>query len=293
MNIVGLQENVPLAQFTTFKIGGPARYFVVATTEEEIATAVAEAKANNIQWTMLGGGSDILVADKGFNGLVIKSELNTIAVDEGAATITAGSGVRLAGLIVQSVKHGLTGLEFAIGVPASVGGAVWANLGARGSEIANVLGTVLVIEEQGKQKKLTAAECHFSYRESIFKHRPWVILQATFQLQHGNKELMKDTLKELNALRTQTQDVSAKTAGCAFRNPVGQTEVPAAKLIDDLGLKGKKIGGAQVSEKHANFILNTGTATADDVAQLISYVKQQVRDATGIQLQEEVEYVGF
>ncbi|MFC1598172.1 UDP-N-acetylmuramate dehydrogenase, partial [Patescibacteria group bacterium] len=193
----------------------------------------------------------------------------------------------------QCLKNELTGLEFAAGVPATVGGAVWSNLGARGSQMKDVVAEVSVLDEDGKAQTLTNADCQFDYRESIFKHKKYIILDALFQLQKGDKDEIKQKVQELSELRQQTQDLAAKSAGCVFRNPTDQTEEPAAKLIDDLDLKGKQIGGAQISEKHANFIVNTGNATADDVVQLISFIKQQVRDKKGVQLMEEIEYIGF
>jgi len=156
-----------------------------------------------------------------------------------------------------------------------------------------VVQSVTIVDEHGDVRELSNTDCEFLYRDSIFKRKDWTITDVVFTLEKGDKDQIKEVVKELSALRLKTQDTGAKTAGCAFRNPTDQTEEAAAKLIDDLGLKGKKIGGAQVSEKHANFIINTGYATADDVAQLISYIKQQVRDKKGIQLQEEVEYIGF
>ncbi len=293
MNIKNLQENVPLAPYTTFKIGGPAKYFVVVKTAPEMAAAVKEANAAGVRWYLLGGGSDTLIADAGVDGLVIKTELREVEFNDAAHQVRAGSGVQINALIHQSFRRGLTGLEFAIGVPATVGGAVWANLGARGSEIKDVLLEVTVLDELGRQHLLPAADCGFGYRESRFKDENFVILDALFQLQLGEATQIKARIKELAALRQSTQDVTEKSAGCIFKNPIGQTDQPAAKLIDRLGLKGKQIGGAKVSERHANFIINTGGATADEVVQLISYVKQQVRDKEGVQLMEEVHYLGF
>lgn len=294
MNIPHLQEQKPLAPYTTFKIGGPARYFVVAKSAEELTHAVQEAINNNIDWFILGGGSDILVADAGFDGLVVKAELRDVTFDEEKSQVRAEAGVRMSSLITQCLKQELAGLEYAIGVPATVGGAVWANLGARGSEIQDFLLEVSVLDETGKLVTLTKDQCNFSYRESIFKHKKYVILDALFQLEYKDKSVIQELLKNLTDVRKDTQDVGAKCAGCVFRNPTDQTDVPAAKLIDDLGLKGKQMGGAKVSEKHANFIINPeGTATAEDVIMLISYIKQQVRDKKGVQLQEEIEYVGL
>jgi len=288
-----IQEQVLLAPYTTFKIGGPARYFVVAKTAADIQEAVQFATQKQIPWFVLGGGSDVLVSDAGYAGMVIKSELSEMLFDSVARTVTAGSGVRLSRLVTAATQQGLSGLEFSIGVPATVGGAVWANLGARGKETAEVLLSVQVMDEQGKVSMLTAAECAFGYRDSIFKHRKMIILGATFQLQQEDVGVIKDRVAQLLAVRKDTQDIGSRCAGCVFRNPKNQTDVAAAKLIDDLGLKGLTIGGAQVSPIHANFVINTGNATADDVMILISLIKQKVRDNKGVQLMEEIEYLGF
>ncbi len=293
MNIPNLQENVLLAPYTTFKIGGPAKYFLVAKTADEMVNAVKEAKLAGVDWIVLGGGSDLLVSDAGFNGLVIKSELRDVEMNEETGVVVAGSGALLSALIPKTMNAGLAGLEYAIGVPATVGGAVWANLGARGSDIAEWLTSVTVLTSDGEKKILSNADCAFTYRDSIFKHQKFVIVEATFQLEKTDKKTTFAKMKELADLRKDTQDVGAQCAGCVFQNPTDQTDVAAAKLIDELGLKGKTIGGAKVSDIHANFIINTGDATADDVVELISYIKQQVRDNNGIQLHEEIEYIGF
>lgn len=292
-NLPGLEQNVLLAPYTTFNIGGPARYFLVAKTKEEILNAVAAAKSANLDWVVLGSGSNMLVSDDGYDGLVIKVELNQIEVDEEKQLVRAGAGALVSGVIAQALKSGLAGLEFAIGVPATVGGAVWANLGARGREMKDYVIEISTLDENGAEKVLTKSECQFSYRDSIFKHEKHIILDVLFQLGTGDQADIKKQLKELTEQRQETQEVGAKTAGCAFQNPVEQTDKSAGQLIDELDLKGKQIGGAKISEKHANFIVNTGDATAEDVVMLISYIKQQVRDKKGVQLMEEIEYIGF
>lgn len=291
MNIPHLQTNVPLSGYTTLGVGGPAKYFLIARSKAELLQAMAEAKKEHIPLFVFGGGSDILVSDEGFNGLVIKMELRE--VDFSGTTVRAEAGVKLSYLITECLRHELSGLEYAIGVPASVGGAVWANLGARGSEMKYVVSEVHAIDPTQSMKEvfLTAQECQFAYRESIFKHKPYIILDVTFTLQPIDKTTLQTKIKELAQLRTKEQDLGSKTAGCAFRNP---SDAPAAgKLIEQAGLKGFGIGGAQVSDKHANFIVNTGSATADDIVQLIAHIKQQVMEKAGVQLHEEVDYVGF
>lgn len=287
---LAVERNVPLAQFTTFKIGGPATYFLRAKSVADVSEAVTEAREYSIPVFLLGGGSDILVHDHGFNGLVIKMEMNEITIKN--QSVTAGAGALLSAVIMQAVRAGLSGLEYATGVPASVGGAIWANLGSRGSEIGHVVTSVTVMTPEGHVEELSVEECMFNYRHSLFKDKPYVILEAEFELVPGDPKELRKSMVELTKLKKAEQNVGEYTAGCAFRNPE-DSEFAASQLIDELGLKGYSIGGAQVSTRHANFILNTGNATADDVVQLISYVKQQVRDKKGVQLMEEVEYVGF
>ncbi len=286
---LAIQENIPLAPFTTFKIGGPAKYLLRAKSIQEIEQALAEAKQHDIPVFILGGGSNVLVNDKGFDGLVIKIELSGVEVS--GNVVKASAGMPLSAVIRAAVGKGLAGLEFATGVPASVGGAVWANLGCRGSEIAHLLKQCTVLTSHGEIKTFSKADCQFGYRESVFKHERHVILDATFELLDGNAAMLRRLMVELSTLKKKEQNVGEDTAGCTFRNPPG--DYSAAYYIDTLGLKGYRIGDAMVSNTHANFILNVGQATADQVVQLVSYLKQQVRDKMGVQLMEEIEYIGF
>lgn len=285
-----VSEQVALAPFTTFKIGGPAKYFLRVKTVADLTSALQQAKAQSIPVHILGGGSNVLVHDHGFAGLVIKMEIGGVEVTSN--TVKAGAGLPLSAVIRAAVGQGLAGLEFATGVPASVGGAVWANLGCRGSEIAQVLAECTVTDHLGNMKTYSKEQCQFGYRDSVFKHQPLVVVDATFKLLSGDAAMLRRLMVELSNLKKQEQNVGEDTAGCTFRNPAG-AEHSAAYYIDQLGLKGYRIGDAMVSTTHANFILNVGHATADQVVQLVSYIKQQVRDKSGIQLMEEIEYVGF
>lgn len=287
---LSVQSNVPLAPFTTFKIGGPAKYFVRVRGIAEILKATEDAEKNNIPIFILGGGSNVLINDQGFNGLVIKIENSGIEINDNL--VKAGAGLPLSAVIRAAVGKNLAGLEFATGVPASVGGAVWANLGCRGSEISQVLHTCTVVDRQGNIQTYTKEQCQFHYRDSVFKHKPLVILDVTFKLLAGEAAMLRKLMVELSNLKKREQNVGEDTAGCTFRNPPDMPK-SAAQYIDELGLKGFRIGDAMVSTTHANFILNAGHATADQVVQLVSYVKQQVRDKAGVQLMEEIEYVGF
>ncbi|MBI4407467.1 MAG: UDP-N-acetylmuramate dehydrogenase [Candidatus Kerfeldbacteria bacterium] len=287
---LAIQEQVPLAPFTTFKIGGPAKYFLRAKGIAELVKALADAEKNKMPVYILGGGSNVLINDKGFAGLVIKMEMGGVEINDNL--VKAGAGLPLSSVIRTAVGKGLAGLEFSTGVPASVGGAVWANLGCRGSEISKVLSECTATDHHGNIQTFTNEQCQFKYRDSIFKHQPLVILDATFKLLSGDAAILRKLMVELSNLKKQEQNVGEDTAGCTFRNPPDSSK-SAAQLIDELGLKGYRIGDAMVSATHANFILNVGHATADQVVQLVSYVKQQVRDKAGVQLMEEIEYVGF
>lgn len=287
---LNVETNVPLAAFTTLKIGGPAKYFLRAKKKSDVLAGLSEARQNNLPVFILGGGSDILVHDLGFPGLVIKMENNQIDIT--GTMLTAGSGTLLNAAINFAVRSGLAGLEFATGVPATVGGAVWANLGTRNSDISTVIARVHFLDENLEEQTFSAKECQFGYRDSIFKHKRFTIIEVDFALTPGDKDSLRSQMVELSKLKKIEQNVGEDTAGCAFRNPPDSNKT-AAQHIDELGLKGYKIGGAQISNQHANFIVNTGEATADNVVQLISYIKQQVRDKHGIQLMEEIEYTGF
>ncbi|MDO8600860.1 MAG: UDP-N-acetylmuramate dehydrogenase [bacterium] len=314
---ITVQENVQLAQYSVFKIGGPARFFVVAKTKDALIEALHFAKEKTMPFFMLGAGSNILVADKGFGGIVIKNELNTIAANEDTGIIRADAGISMPRLVVEAAKHSIAGFEWGIGIPGSIGGSVRGNAGAFGKEIKDVLVSASVYDiETGKEKTLTNENCAFGYRDSIFKHHPnLIILSATFQGEKGEQSAIQNRIKEISGVRSKTQDIGAKCAGCIFKNPKWPNEpenrarllkefpeltqfqdretIPASYLIDHAGLKGKRIGNAEVSFAHANYITNEGGATADEVIQLIAFIKEYVHRMYGVMLEEEIQYVGF
>ncbi|KKP71361.1 MAG: UDP-N-acetylenolpyruvoylglucosamine reductase [Candidatus Moranbacteria bacterium GW2011_GWE2_35_2-] len=309
---IKIQKDVLLAPYTTFKIGGPARFFVEVKNEEELIEALEYAKENNLEYFILGGGSNILVSDKGFDGMVIKLQDTRYKIQD--TNITCGASIAISKLVIESVKNSLTGLEWAMGIPGTVGGAVRGNAGAFGGEIAqNIVSVraVKIFNTESKIIKLKKEDCKFSYRNSIFKEDTgWIILSVIMNLKQGNTEVSNTKIKEIVRKRIKKQP-KYPSAGSFFKNPFVKNEkiiqefeketgvknsdrkIPAGWLIEQVGLKGKKIGGAQVSEKHANFIINTGDATAEDVIILSSLIKQKVRTRFGVQLQEEVQLVGF
>lgn len=313
-----IKRNIPLFQFTSFKIGGPAKFFCVARTDEDLKGALDFAAKENLKHFILGGGTNLLVSDKGFDGLVIKYGISG-ARCAGDETVEASAGTFLVSLITEAVKNNLKGLEWAAGIPGSVGGAVCNNSGAYRSSVSDSLVSLEVLEKDGKsgswnKKKMEKKDCGFEYRDSVFKKgKKYVILKAKFKLKKGNAEESKKMIMEHIGDRAKKQPLAYPNAGCIFKNPVmdekymekAYEEYPELKniakgncipvwwFINTLGLSGKKIGQVAISEKHGNFIINTNGGKAEDVAILISLIKQKVRDNFGVQLHEEIEYVGF
>ncbi len=299
-----LKENEPLSKYTSFKIGGPAKYFYIAKTADDLVKAVKAAQEEGIDYYILGGGSNILVSDQGFDGLVIKLQFDNFEIEN--SKVVCGSGVNLNKLIFDLAEQGYGNLEFVAGIYGTVGGAVRGNAGAYGEDIGDAVEEVEVFRN-GEIIKMTKDECKFSYRNSIFKdpENEDIILSATLKIEKGDKEEIKKKISEIIEKRNKKLPLEYPSAGCVFKNLEYNDElsqfkdwqmhgkIPVARFIDELGLKGKKIGGAQISEKHANFIINTGEATADNVLALISLIKMKVRDTYNVQLQEEIEYVGF
>jgi UDP-N-acetylmuramate dehydrogenase len=316
-----IQRDIPLAKYTSFKIGGPAKYFFLAKNNDDLVKAVAWSKKLKIPSYILSGCSNVLVADIGFNGLVILNQAQDIifSAKHGSASggksnnqVVADAGVNLMDLVNKSIENGLSGLEWAAGIPGSVGGAIRGNAGAFRGEIADNI-TKVEVMRGAKQFVLDKSQCEFKYRDSIFKHNNDLIISAEFELSKGDKTKSQQQVNEILQNRKTKQPLEFPSAGCVFKNILITSankdevaklnnlpqeylkykKIPAAWLIDSLDLKGKTIGKAQVSDKHANFMINLGGATANEVLQLISYVKMSVRDNLGFQLMEEIEYVGF
>jgi len=309
-----VQQNIPLNKYSTFKLGGPAKYFFIAKTKEEIIKAVQTAKELNLDFFILGGGSNILVNDDGFDGLIIKVE--TKGLELNGNIVKAKAGALLGQMVNLAMQNSLDGLTWACGIPGTIGGAVRGNAGAYGSDTSQNLLRVEVYDlRNDKVITMNKEECQFEYRESIFKkNKNLIVLGAEFKLMAGdNKEEIKKTMLENMRARTCSQP-KFPSVGCNFKNiivtgeirkkikdiePNGEESIKGGKIgaawfIDRAGLKGHEIGGAKVSDEHANFIIKfKESGKADDVIQLISYIKQQVRNKFGIQLQEELQYVGF
>ncbi|NOZ28765.1 MAG: UDP-N-acetylmuramate dehydrogenase [Chloroflexi bacterium] len=283
------QRDVPLRLHTSFRIGGPADLMVVAHTADDLAHAVSAAERVGVPWWILGGGSNILVSDAGVRGLTILNRCQRIEVQAGYR-IRAESGVLLAGLARKAVQAGLAGLEWAVSVPGTVGGAVVGNAGAHGGCIADRLLSADILHPSGERITYPSSELGLTYRSSRLKtgDLPGVVLSATFQLEPEATETLRTRADTYLAYRRRTQPTEA-SIGSIFRNPPGDY---AGRLIEAAGLKGAREGQAQVSLVHANFIVNLGEATADDVLRLIRRVQRVVRGQFGIQLQPEVLFVG-
>jgi len=294
-----MSKNILLAPYTTFKIGGRTKYFCEARNSEDIITAITMAKKEDLPFFILGNGSNILIGDAGFDGLIIRM-LNTKyqiprsrqAKRGGLNTkIIAEAGTNLGELVNESVKSGLMGLEWTAGIPGSIGGAVRGNAGALGSSMADLIKTVEVFDITNlKIQTFKNKDCKFGYRDSVFKHdKNLIILSVELELKKGNREKSEKLIKEYLKQRKQKQPLEYPSAGCIFKNP---KDFSAGYLIEQCGLKGKKIGKAMISEQHANFIINLGNARAKDVKKLIDLCKEKVREKFGVKLEEEIEYLG-
>lgn len=281
-------ENEPLSAHCTFKIGGPADVFVQPETEEQLCRVIALCKACDVKYYLLGNGSNILFADEGFSGVVIDvSALDAeIAVED--TVLTAGAGVRLAALCKAALKHGLSGLEFAYGIPGTVGGAVYMNAGAYGGEMKDVLDQVTYLTQEGQIVTEEAAKLDLAYRHSIFEENGGCILSAQFHLKRGDPEAIRARMNELMAKRVEKQPLDKPSAGSTFKRPAGAF---AAALIDQCGLRGYRHGGAAVSEKHCGFVVNMGGATCADVLALCDEVRAVVKEKTGYELEKEIRVV--
>lgn len=275
---------------TSFRVGGPARWFVEVKSGEELQEAIDFAEEKKMPWFILGGGTNTLVADKGFDGLVIKMSNRDVRIE--GERMMVGAGAMSVSVARAAADAGLSGLEWAASLPGTIGGAVRGNAGCFGGEMKDCVERVKIFGSETKD--LTNYDLRFGYRDSAIKHSKSIVLEVTLKLTQGDKGEIKKKMDEFMGKRKTTQPIASGTAGCAFKNPlVHGTLMSCGKIIDDLGLKGTKIGGIQISEVHGNFLINTGGATADDVVQMIALMKTRARNELGIQLQEEIEYLGF
>jgi UDP-N-acetylmuramate dehydrogenase len=280
-----------LARFSTMRVGGPADLLAEIRNLFELRALVRFARTRDIPLFLIGRGSDLVISDAGIRGLVVVVRSEGHRVD--GERFVAEAGLPMAKAATQSKLAGLSGLEFGMAIPGTVGGAVWANAGAHGSDVRGVLVEAVVVDADGEERALGPDELGMAYRETRLKHsqpgRPDVVLQATFALEPTDSDTIVARLDDIRRWRQAHQPVGQKSAGSVFRNPEGDS---AGRIIDELGLKEHRLGGAMVSPKHANFIVNTGGATAADVRGLAAQVRETVRRERGIDLPYEVEFVG-
>jgi UDP-N-acetylmuramate dehydrogenase len=294
---VKTSRDEPLARFTTMRVGGPADLFATVHNAHELRALVRFARTRGLRHLILGRGSDLVIADAGIRGLVIQVRAEGSRTD--GTAYTAEAGVQMARAATESQRAGLTGLEFGLAIPGTVGGAVWANAGAHDADVAGVLESARVLAADGTERIVPAAELGFSYRDSQFKTADAgtgaprdvvdVVVEATFRLVAADADTIKARLDEIRHWRQAHQPLGLPSAGSVFRNPPGDS---AGRLIEAAGLKGTRIGGAVVSEKHANFIVNDLKGTAADVRRLAERVQAEVLARHGVRLAFEIEFVG-
>ncbi len=283
-------KNEKISNYTTYRVGGKVRAICYPKGEDELITLVKLLKEKNIKYFVLGNGSNVLFSDELYDGIIIKLDnFNKINID--GNKITVGAGYPLVKLSNDAMRNSLIGLEFANGIPGTVGGAVFMNAGAYGEDMSKIVSSVRVLTSDGKIKEFTNKGMKFSYRTSMLQdHLDYVCIGATLELANGNKEEIEKIMSERRAQRRATQPLNFPSAGSVFRNPEGMY---AGKLIDDMGLKGFTVGKAQVSEKHANFIINTGNAKAIDIKRIIDLIKQKAYIKYGIRLHVEQRLINW
>ena len=285
-----IKEDVLLSECTTFKIGGACDALVTLPDIPACQTVISYLREKQIPFALIGRGSNLLVPDSGYRGIVLKLGGKLASeISEENGTVTCGAGVTLKNLCLFALEHSLTGLEFAYGIPGSVGGAVFMDAGAYDGEFSQVLQSVTMLDETGKVRTLGASELNLGYRHSVFMEQQWIILQASVRLTAGKQEDIRAKMQDLLGRRKAKQPLEFPSAGSTFKRPAGSY---ASKLIDECGLKGYTVGGAQVSERHAGFVINCGGATFADVMAVCRHVQDTVRAQTGFILELEPEILG-
>ena len=285
---VTILENEPLSHYTYIKTGGPADALIFPKNRAEVEAILSYAKGHQIPWLVLGNASNLIVRDGGIRGIVmILRDMDHITVD--GTTVTAEAGATLINTTHHALDASLTGMEFACGIPGSIGGAVYMNAGAYGGEIRQVLASADILFEDGSIQTLTNDELNFGYRHSLMQEQRGIVLSATFELQKGNHAEISEKMAELTDLREQKQPLEYPSCGSVFKRPEGHYTGP---LIIEAGLQGLKWGGAQVSTKHAGFIVNIDHATATDYIELIEHIQHVIWEKFGIQLETEVRIIG-
>ena len=279
----------PMKNHTTFRVGGPAEFFVMPRTAEEVKKVIDLCRRESFPYYIIGNGSNLLVSDKGYRGVVLQiyKEMSCIEIEENV--IVAQAGALLSAIANKALENGLTGFEFAAGIPGTLGGACVMNAGAYGGEMKDVLEEVTVLTEEGEVLIIPKENLELGYRTSIIARKGYIVLEARIQLREGEKEAIKSLMEELKDKRVSKQPLEYPSAGSTFKRPEGYF---AGKLIQDAGLRGFSVGGAQVSEKHCGFVINRENATAADVAELMRQVSARVEEEFGVKLEPEVKRLG-
>lgn len=284
-----IKQNEPMKNHTSFKIGGPAEFYIKIKSIEELQKILKFAKKENIKITIIGNGSNVLVSDKGIKGIVIRTNLKEIEIEEkeqNKIEITVDDAVPIGFLAQKLLKEEIAGFEEIAGIPGTIGGAILMNAGAHGKEIKDIVTEVTAMDYNGKIFNFTNEEAEFTYRHSKFSNGEYIILQAKMLLQKGSKEEIKAKMDEYAQYRKEKQPIEYPSAGSTFKRG---TDFITAKLIDEAGLKGYSIGGAKVSEKHAGFIINTGDATSQDVLDLAKYITDKVYEKFRKKIEFEIK----
>ncbi len=285
-----LRDNEPMYRHTTFRVGGPVTLMALPRSVEELSTVVSLAKEAGIEPFFLGRGSNLLVADRGAEAFLIKLAGGLDRLELlGENSLYVGAGVTLAQAAVFALEHALTGLEFAHGIPGTLGGGVFMNAGAYDGELSQVISWADCLDETGRRFRLEGPDLELGYRTSVFSRKPWVVTGARLDLTPGDPAAIRARMEDLSHRRRSKQPLEFPSAGSTFKRPAGHF---AGALIQEAGLKGVRIGGAQVSEKHAGFVVNTGGATSDDILSLIRLVRDTVLEKTGVLLEPEVRMLG-
>src|SRR6056297_983675 len=283
-----VKENVLLKNYTTFEVGGPADLFLIPQKVEALQKLTKIINNNDINYFVLGKGSNIIVGDKGYRGIIIYTgQLDKISVIDNR--VVAQSGATLKNIADVALKNSLTGIEFACGIPGSLGGAVFMNAGAYGGEMNDVIKKVTAINSKGDQVSLDNKDLNLSYRNSIFQNSNYIIYDVVLKLENGNQQEIKKQMDKLNKKREQKQPLEYPSAGSSFKRPEGYYTGP---LIEKANMKGYQIGGAQVSKKHAGFIINKDNATAKDIVNLIKKIQEEVYKISGVKLKPEPKFLG-
>lgn len=279
----------PMCKHTTFRLGGPADFYLCPTEVKQVEEILHICKEEEMPYFILGNGSNLLVSDKGFRGVVIQIYKNMNQIQVEGEKVKAQAGALLSAIAKKAAQAELTGMEFASGIPGTLGGAAVMNAGAYGGEMKDILESVTVLTGEGEILVLESSQLHMGYRTSVIKEKGYIVMEATLALKKGDKEQIQEQMDDLKERRVSKQPLEFPSAGSTFKRPEGYF---AGKLIQDTGLRGYQVGGAKISDKHCGFVINTGDATADDVAQLIRNVQDKVYEKFQVKLEPEVRFLG-